>query len=169
MFDLRRRIVSAPNGEKFERTHVSTPGAVAVVALTAADEVVLVRQYRAALGGLVIELPAGMRDIPGEDPSVTAMRELAEETGYVAEQVEFLGRMLSSPGVTDSMVEIFVAHDVTSGEAAPHGPEEDAMEVMVVPFSVALAMVDTGEITDSKTVVGLLAHERRRSRFEPGS
>lgn len=163
MFDLRRRTIVSPHGVEFERTFVSTPGAVAVVAITDADDVVLVSQYRAAFDAAVLEIPAGMRDVPGEDPVVTAARELAEETGYTAERYEYVGRMLSSPGVTDSVVEVFLAIGLREGSPLPHGPEEDDMEIVHVPFERALAMVDSGEISDSKSVFGLLAVGRRRA------
>jgi ADP-ribose pyrophosphatase len=102
-----------------------------------------------------------MRDVDGEDPARTAWRELAEETGYVPGTVEFLGSCLSSPGVTDSVVELFIAREVVVGESAPEGPEELEMTVSLVPFSQALTMVDQGEITDSKSVVGILLAARR--------
>jgi ADP-ribose pyrophosphatase len=162
MFDLKQRTIASPGGVVFERTHVSTPGAVGVVAVTENDQVILVRQYRASLGARILEIPAGMRDVPGEDPSVTAARELEEETGYTASSFVHLGRILSAPGVTDSVVEIYRADGLDRGDSAPHGPEEDDLEVLLVPFHEALRMVDGGEITDSKTVVGLLAEDRRR-------
>lgn len=163
MFDLRRRTVVSPGGETFERTFVATPGAVGVVAVTDDDEVVLVRQYRAAFHDSILEIPAGMRDIPGEDPEVTAARELTEETGYSAATFDHVGHMLSSPGVTDSVVEVFLARGLRAGEASPHGPEEDSMEVVHIPFATALEMIDRGEIADSKSVFGLLATARRRA------
>lgn len=163
MFDLRHRTISSPGGVVFERAHVATPGAVGIVAVTDTDHVVLLRQYRASLGQRIVEIPAGMRDVPGEAPEVTAARELAEETGYEASSFVHLARILSAPGVTDSAVEIFRAEGLVRGASAPHGPEEDDMEIILVPFSEALRMVDAGEITDSKTVVGLLAEDRRRS------
>lgn len=163
MFDLRRRVVVSPGGDEFERTFVSTPGAVGVVAITDEGDVVLVRQYRAAFHDHILEIPAGMRDVPGEDPAVTAARELSEETGYTAASMEYVGQMLSSPGVTDSVVEVFLAEGLSPGVAAPHGPEEMSMEVIRVPFDRALEMVDAGEISDSKSVFGLLAVGRRRA------
>ena len=161
MFRLIRRVVKAPRGEVFERTYVSTPGAVATVAVTDSGEVVLVSQYRATLDSLVLEIPAGMRDVEGEEPSVTAVRELKEETGYSASAVEFLGTCLSSPGVTDSFVDVYLATGLVVGEAEPHGPEEDMMTTERVSFSRALQMVDSGEITDAKTAYGLLLAARR--------
>lgn len=162
VFDLVRRRIVAPGGEGFERTYVSTPGAVAVVAVDSDGRVVLVDQYRATLGRRIIELPAGMRDQPGEDPAVTAVRELAEETGHRATSVSRLGSIVSSPGVTDSEVEIFLAEGVEPGDPSPHGPEEDALACLVVPFADAVAMVESGRITDSKTVAGLLLAARLR-------
>lgn len=162
VFDLIRRRIAAPSGEVFERTYVSTPGAVAVVAITEAGEVVLVRQYRATMGGVIIEVPAGMRDQPGESPELTALRELTEETGYIAGAVERLGSIISSPGVTDSVVEIFLAESLELGDWNPHGPEEAAMQIALVPFDEAVSMVEDGRITDSKTVAGLLLAARMR-------
>lgn len=161
MFRLIRRVVKAPQGEVFERTFVSTPGAVATVAVTDTGDVVLVSQYRATLDSLVLEIPAGMRDIEGEELSVTAIRELKEETGFSASKMEFLGTCLSSPGVTDSSVDVYLATGLVDGDAEPHGPEEDVMTVERVPFSRALHMVDSGEITDAKTAYGLLLAARR--------
>lgn len=162
MFDLRRRNVRSPGEVTFERTYVASPGAVAVVATTESNEVILVRQYRASLNARILEIPAGMRDIPGEDPRETALRELTEETGFIGGNLEYLAGMWSSPGVTDSLVEIYTADVVEAGTVEPHGPEEEHMEVLRVPFDDALRMVDAGEILDSKTVFGLLAADRRR-------
>lgn len=162
VFDLVRRDVVAPNGERFARTYVSTPGAVAVVAVDESGHVVLVRQYRATLGDSIIEIPAGMRDEPGESPETTALRELKEETGCRAESVMRLGSIISSPGVTDSVVEIYLVDRLVQGEWTPHGPEEDAMELMWVRFTRAIEMVENGDITDSKSVAGLLLAARAR-------
>jgi 8-oxo-dGTP pyrophosphatase MutT (NUDIX family) len=161
MFRLLRRTVKSVSGEVFERSYVSTPGAVACVAITEAREIILVRQYRATFDDMVLEIPAGMRDIEGEAPEVTAVRELQEESGYVAAEVVYMASMLSSPGVTDSTVQIFFATGLKRGEAQPHGPEEDSMELVVVPFSEALAMIDDGRLQDSKSVFGILLAAQR--------
>jgi ADP-ribose pyrophosphatase len=161
MFRLLRRSVLSGSGEEFERTFVSTPGAVACVAITDDGHVVLVRQYRATLDRLIIELPAGMRDIEGEAPEMTARRELKEETGFDAQVMQRLGTFLSSPGVTDSSVEVFLAGKLQAGESEPHGPEEDSMEVLLVPFHDALLMIEDGRITDGKTAYGLLLVARQ--------
>lgn len=162
MFELRRRSVKSPADVDFERTYVHTPGAVATVAVLDSGEVVLVEQYRASFGGFVLEIPAGMRDVDGEDPSVTAVRELREEAGCEARSLTFLGECLSSPGVTDSTVLVYLATDITSVATEPHGPEEDAMVIRRVQFAEALAMVDDGRINDAKSAYGILLAARRR-------
>ena len=161
MFRLLTRFVTPPSGDAFERTYVSTPGAVAVVAITSTGDVVLVSQYRASFGDVVMEIPAGMRDIEGEDPEFTAIRELQEETGFIAHEMSFLGRCMSSPGVTDSVVEVYLARNVEPGVWSPHGPEEEAMVITTVSFSEALSMLDGGQLTDAKTAYGLLMALRR--------
>jgi ADP-ribose pyrophosphatase len=161
MFRLLQRSIVSPSGEEFERTYVSTPGAVGIVAVDDDRNVVLVSQYRSSFDAMVLEIPAGMRDIEGEAPEITASRELKEETGFSASRIEYLGSLLSSPGVTDSSVEVYIARGLTSGSMEPHGPEEHEMNVLVVPFSQALHMVDTYEITDAKSVYGLLMAARR--------
>lgn len=161
MFRLVRRTIRGPRGDVFDRTYVNTPGAVGVVALTPDNQIVLVSQYRSSFDELVLEIPAGMRDVVGEDPSRTAWRELAEETGYVPATVERLGTCLSSPGITDSVVDLFIARGVVVGESSPEGPEEREMTVLTIPFSQALTMVELGEITDAKSVVGILLTARR--------
>lgn len=160
MFSLVRRRVTAPDGLEFERTFVATPGAVGVVALDPEGSLVLVSQYRASVDEMVLEIPAGMRDVDGEDPSVTAARELREETGYAASENRFLGRCLSSPGVTDSTVELFLLTGLTATNPEPHGPEEDHMQVFLVPFREAIDMIVDGRIIDAKTVCGILMAAR---------
>jgi 8-oxo-dGTP pyrophosphatase MutT (NUDIX family) len=161
MFRLLRRFVTGPQGTSFERTFVSTPGAVASVAITSLGEIVLVSQYRASFDSFVLEIPAGMRDVEGEDPSETAVRELREETGFDAQSIEMLGECLSSPGVTDSSVIVYLAQGLTAGEFQPHGPEEEAMSTVLVPFSEALKMIDDGRLTDAKSAYGILLAAHR--------
>ena len=161
MFRLLKRRVTSPVGEEFERTFVSTPGAVATVAITDDGDVIFVNQYRATLDSFIREIPAGMRDVEGEDPGVTAVRELKEETGFIASHIELLGTCLSSPGVTDSSVEVYLATGLIAGDAEPHGPEEDLMFVERISFAEALAMIESGDITDAKSAYGLLLAARR--------
>lgn len=148
--------VASPAGEMFTRTFVDSPGAVGVVALTRDKEVVLVRQYRTAMEEELLEIPAGMRDVPGEDPLVTAQRELAEEAGIVASEWTHLGRVVSAAGISNAMVELYLARELSEVDIDRHGPEEQHMTVEVVSFESALNMIFRGRITDSKTMVGLM-------------
>ncbi|NQV96959.1 MAG: NUDIX hydrolase [Acidimicrobiaceae bacterium] len=147
-----------PSGTKFIRTFMRSPGAVGIVALAGekdSREVVLVRQYRPALGISTLEIPAGLRDLEGEDPRVTARRELEEEAGLVAATMTDLGRHISSPGISNSTVDLFLATDLTQTKIDRHGPEEQFMTIEYVPFNRAMAMVKDGVIQDGKTIIGL--------------
>ncbi len=155
----------APDGERFERDIVRSPGAVAVVPLVFDAEglpsVVLVSQYRPPYERVVIEIPAGMRDIAGEPPADTGRRELIEEAGLRAGEIVHLVDIFPSPGMTDSVCSVFLATECTPVDHDRQGPEEQLMELMHVPLDDALAMIDRGEITDAKTVVGLFVTDRR--------
>lgn len=161
---LVTRAVESPDGEVFHRTYVDSPGAVAVVALTDDDRVVLVDQYRATIDDYLVEIPAGMRDKSGEADLETAKRELEEETGYRASEWEPLGRMLSTPGVSSGWVELYLARGLRHVGSTPEGPEELSMGVLLVPFDEAVRMCMESEITDSKSVVGMLRAARHLGR-----
>lgn len=151
-----------PTGRSFERTYVQSPGAVGVVALaegsatSEALHVMLVRQFRPALGRVALEIPAGMRDVEAEDPLVTAQRELREEVGRIARRWTALGAHVSSPGISNSQVALYLAEDLSEVAVDRHGPEEDHMTVEEIPFDDAVAQVRRGEIGDAKTAIGLL-------------
>jgi len=155
----------SPSGEPFRRDIVRSPGSVGVVPLVFDAEglasVVLVRQYRPPYERDVIEIPAGMRDVPGEPPAETGRRELIEEAGLAAGEIVHLLDMFPSPGMTDSVCSIFLATDCTAVDHDRHGPEEQEMEILHLPLEDALTMIDRGEICDAKTVAGLLATDRR--------
>jgi 8-oxo-dGTP pyrophosphatase MutT (NUDIX family) len=155
----------APGGDQFRRDIVRSPGAVGVVPLVFDAEgipsVVLVAQYRPSYDRTIIEIPAGMRDVPGETPEATGRRELIEEAGLEARDMVRLVDMLPSPGMTDSVCTVFLATGCTQVAHDRQGPEELEMELLHIPLEDALAMIDRGEISDAKTVVGLLATDRR--------
>ena len=154
----------SPEGERFHRDIVRSPGAVAVVPVWVDAEgtpgVVLVRQYRPAYDEVIVEIPAGMRDVPGEPTDDTARRELVEEVGYVAGTLQLLTEIYPSPGMTDSVTTIYLATDLERTERHAHGPEERHMEVLHVPLAEALGWVLDGRIRDAKSVVGLLMADR---------
>ena len=157
-----------PDDAEFERDIVRSPGSVAVVPILFDPEgvasVVLVEQYRPAIEARVIEVPAGMRDVPGEPPSVTAHRELAEEVGLRAGVLEELTVIIPSPGMSDATTHIFLASDCDQVDDSRQGPEEEAMDVLHVPLQEALEMVRSGRIADGKSVVGIMLASDRLSR-----
>ena len=162
----------SPDGEVFHRDIVRSPGAVAAVPLWQAADgtpmVTLVRQYRAPFDDMVVEVPAGMRDVPGEPTEVTAARELVEEVGLVAGRLEHLVDMYPSAGMTDSVLTLYLATELTEVPRETHGPEEAHMDVLQLPLSGAVEMVVRGEIHDAKTIIGLLMVERRLRTAEAG-
>lgn len=155
----------SPDGERFERDIVRSPGAVAAVPVVLGDDgephVVLVSQYRPPYDRVIMEIPAGMRDVEGEPGTETAKRELIEEVGLVAGTLELLVEMYPSPGMTDSVTTIYLATDCRSVARAPAGPEERSSEVVTITLDEAVELVERGRIADSKSVAGILLAERR--------
>jgi ADP-ribose pyrophosphatase len=151
---------AAPDGTTFERDVVRSPGAVGVVPIIFDAEgsiaVVLLRIYRPALDAEVIEIPAGMRDVAGEDTEVTARRELREEVGMEADDIELLTVFHNSAGMTDATTHIYLASGLRAVGSDLQGPEEDAMSVFEIPLAEAFAQVVSGTITDAKIVIGVL-------------
>lgn len=154
IFDVVTGRFAAPDESTFERAIVRHRGAVGVVAVVD-DAVVLVRQYRAPIDGPLLELPAGIRDIDGEDPGLTAIRELAEETGLRAGRVEHLTTYYTAAGFTDETVHLYQAFDLVQEERNAHGPEEAWMTVEALPLDDIEAAIASGRITDAKTIIGL--------------
>jgi len=157
----------APDGTVFARDIVRSPGAVGVVPLLFDPEgvasVVLVEQYRPALEREVLEIPAGMRDVAGEPPETTAIRELAEEVGLRAQTLDPLTVIVPSPGMSDATTHLYLATGCEAVADSRQGPEEEAMRVLHLPLSEAVDLVRDGTIVDAKSVVGLLlAAERLR-------
>jgi ADP-ribose pyrophosphatase len=163
--------IEGPGGEQFEREIVFSPGAVAVVPVLFDAEgtpaVVLVRQYRAALDADLLEIPAGTRDVEGEDPATTASRELVEEAGFTAQHLERLASFYNAAGMTDSLTHVFVATGLSPAPRDLHGPEEQEMEVVHIALADAMTMIDRDEITDAKTLVGLLLVDRKLGQGRP--
>ena len=165
VWDLAVVEFEAPDGSSFTRDIVRSPGAVGVLPLVFDAEgnpsVVLVSQYRPPYERAIIEMPAGMRDVEGEDTSEVARRELIEEAGLQAGQLDLLTEILPSPGMTESVTTLYLATDCTPVPHDRHGPEEEHMDVLHIPLVEALAMVERGEIADAKSVVALLLTDRR--------
>lgn len=145
--------VVLPNGATAELEIAHHPGGATVVALDQSGRVCLLRQYRHAAGGWIVELPAGKID-NREPPLECARRELAEEAGRLAARWDSLGSFFSSPGVLTEVIHVFLARDLTPVEAAPELHE--VFETSWVPLRDAMAMASDGTIRDGKTLVGLL-------------
>lgn len=163
---------AAPDGTSFHRDIVRSPGAVGVLPLIFDAEgnpsVVLVSQYRPPYEEIVIEIPAGMRDIAGEGTAEVARRELIEEAGLIAGELDLLGSIYPSPGMTDSVTSLYLATNCTPTATDRQGPEEEHMEVLHLPLNDALAMIDCGDIRDAKTVTALLLTDRRLRSADAG-
>ncbi len=152
--------VVLPSGEQVTLALFKHPGASAVVPFLDDENVVLLRQFRHAAGGVIWEVPAGKLD-RGEDPLTCAARELEEETGYRAGRIVKTGSVLTTPGFTDELIHLFCAYDLAPGKFAPE-PHE-VLRTEVVPLARALAMIESGEIRDGKSIAALFLAARRGS------
>ena len=150
--------VRFPDGTTGELEIIRHPGASAIVPFLTDPagpnpQILLLKQYRYAMGGTLYEIPAGRLD-PGEKPEACARRELLEETGCTAESIVPLTSMYTTPGFTDERIHLFIATGLTRGESRREADE--FIEVETVRMSAALQMVQRGEIQDAKTALGLL-------------
>ncbi len=157
---VRRDSVALPDGNVTEREYIVHPGAVVIIALSDAGELIMERQYRYPLGREFLELPAGKID-PGEDIFHTARRELLEETGYTAARWRHLGVMHPVIGYSTERIEIFLAEQLTLSSA--NLDQGEFLEVFTLALPLAMDWIRTGRITDSKTIAGLLWAEKLRS------
>jgi ADP-ribose pyrophosphatase len=150
---FRLDTVRLPNGATIEYGTLESAGFSAVVPVTAGGDVVLVRQYRQPVRDFALELPGGGVD-PGEDPATAATRELFEETGYRAEEMEHLASVHTSIGRSTEVCHLFRCR--AAEEDAPHPEPLEFVRVVELPLEEALELVRTGEITAATTVLGLL-------------
>jgi 8-oxo-dGTP pyrophosphatase MutT (NUDIX family) len=154
---LVRLGVKTPEGDEVTRTVVRHPGAVSVVpVMDDGQTVVMVRQYRPAVGRALLELPAGTRDVPGELPEQTAARELMEEAGYEAKQWTKLCDFYNSPGSSDHHHWLYLAENLSEGSRASQDVEESHMTVEFVRLTETNQLIASGLVTDAKSIIGLL-------------
>ncbi len=160
---VKREVIAYPSGE-ITRDFVDHPGAACVVAIDEANNVVLLSQYRHPVGLRNVEIPAGLLDVPGEDPLVCAQRELAEEAGLEATDWEHLMTLNVSPGGSNEVIHIYLAEglsEVTS-DFIKTGEEVD-MTIHRVPLAQAIDACFAGRITNNIAVTALFAaHAKRR-------
>lgn len=160
IINLRVDTVALPDGRTGTREVVEYAGAVAVVPVNQKGELLLVRQYRHAVGKTLLEIPAGKLE-PGEGPAVGARRELLEETGCEAGQLTRLISFYSTPGFTTEELHLFLATGLKLKEQDLD--EDEFIDVVPVPFARALEMIWSGEICDAKSVAGILAAHNLKS------
>ena len=156
--------VRMPDGEVHPREIIRHTSAVAAVAVDDDRNIVLLRQYRHAVRDKMLEIPAGILDVDGEEPQAAARRELVEESGLDAERWTELTCFANSAGWTDETTTIYLAQDlreVGKPDTFTAEAEEADLEILRVPLDEAVEQVERGEITDAKTVIGILLAARR--------
>jgi 8-oxo-dGDP phosphatase len=162
LLEVRSDKVQMPDETFAERTVVSHPGAVAVVALDDASRVLMIRQYRHPVGYQLWEIPAGLRDAAGEPPLETARRELFEETGYRAREWRVLVDYFTSPGYSTERLRIYLARGVElveddPGHAYVRHDEEKYLIQQWVPLDDAVRHAFAGHLHNSAAITGVLA------------
>lgn len=150
--------VRFPDGSEGELEIIRHPGASAIVPFLsdsrgADPQILLLRQYRYAADGYLFEIPAGRLD-EGEAPEACAHRELKEETGCTAKSMQRLTTIYTTPGFIDERIHLYLAEGLTQGESSRE--KDEFAETVVMPLSRALVMIEQGEISDGKTITGLL-------------
>jgi ADP-ribose pyrophosphatase len=151
--NLNLETVRLPNGATVELEIIRHPGAAAIVAMKDEETVLLIRQYRHAAGGYILEIPAGTLK-PGEAPRDCAARELEEEIGFRASALEPVVTFFATPGFTDEVIHVFKATGLAPGRQ--NLDHDEVLEVVELPLREAIGRIGDGTIRDGKTIVGLL-------------
>lgn len=146
--------VELPNGKTSTRELVKHPGAVAVIAITDDNKLVMVEQYRKPLEKLIVEIPAGKLE-KGEEPALCARRELEEETGYECESLELVSSFYTSPGFADEIIHVYVAKGLKQKENAAGLDEDEFVNVLEITLEEALEFIKEKRIFDAKTIFGV--------------
>ena len=154
LLHVRKDEVELPNGHKAVREWIEHPGASAIIPLLPDNQIILVRQFRYPVGQVTLEVPAGKLDKKGEDPIICAERELSEETGYTAGKIWKLTTIATTVGFSDEVIHLYAATDLTKG--MQHPDEDEFINVVKVPLTAALQMVETGKIIDAKSIISIL-------------
>jgi ADP-ribose pyrophosphatase len=155
----RKRVVG-PDGAEFDRHVVHHPGAVVVVPVDDDGRVLMVRQWRVAVGAALLEVPAGKRDVDGEPPRATAARELEEELGRSPGSLVELCEFYNSPGFSDEYTYLYLARDLAPCERTATSAEEHEMTIEPVAFDAVDGLIAARDIVDAKSIIGLVLARR---------
>jgi ADP-ribose pyrophosphatase len=165
VFKLLRENVTLNNGVTVDLDIIHHPGASAIIPLSGNDNVILIKQYRHAIGDFIWEIPAGTLD-PNETPIECAKRELIEEAGFSANTWEKLGEITPVPGYSNERIHLFLAADLVP--AKQDLDKDEVLDVHEVPLYKAIEMIHEGAIQDSKTISGLFMAINRLRERSPG-
>lgn len=156
--------VELPDGKRAPREVIRHNGAVCIVPINDKGEVVCVRQYRYAVGKLIIEIPAGKLDSKDEDPMMAALRELREETGYTCGKLTYIGDMYGSPAILDEVIHMYIAEELFAGENDLD--EDEFLEPLTLPLDTLADMIMSGEIRDAKTQIAVMKAFLYKNKFK---
>ncbi len=159
VINLRVDTVELPDKKYSKREIVEHPGAVGIIGINDEGKIILVKQYRKAVDSILLEIPAGKLE-PKEDPTECAKREFKEETGYSASTFTFLSACYTSPGFSNEKIYLYKADHLFKGTAEPD--EDEYIEIVEIPFETAIGKIYSGEIQDSKTIMGILLAKETR-------
>ena len=154
LLHVRKDEVELPNGHKSVREWIKHPGASSVIPIFPDNQIILVRQFRYPVGQVTLEVPAGKLDAEGEDPLECAKRELSEETGYTAGKIWKLTTIATTVGFSNEFIHLYAASDLISGKQ--HTDDDEFINIVKVPLTAALQMVESGKIIDAKSAISIL-------------
>lgn len=154
IINVRLDDAELPDGKTAKREIVEHPGGVCVAALTDQNEILMVRQFRYPYSEVILEIPAGKRNSPDEEPLLCGKRELKEETGAEAENFIFLGELYPTPGYCGEILYMYAATKLTFGDTNPD--EDEFLEVLRIPLDKAVDMIMNNELKDAKTQAAIL-------------
>ena len=154
LLHVRRDTVKLPNGKEAKREWIKHPGASSVIPIFPDGQIILVKQYRYPVGKITLEVPAGKLDGPDEDPLACAVRELSEETGYTSDNIYKLTTIATTVGFSNELIHLYAAENLQEGKQ--HTDEDEFINVVKVPLSEAMRMVEDGRIIDAKSIISIL-------------